>query len=66
MSEKEDTLTKIKKHPIKEWEVSIMELRNHIGTKYKVTRRLASMSVAETKIFTTKEEAKRQFDEWLK
>ncbi len=31
-----------------------------------VTRRLPEMSVAETKVFTTKKKAKRLFDEWLK
>lgn len=42
-----------------------MELHDETGTKYKVTRRLAEMSVAETKIFHSKEEAKQQFEEWL-
>ncbi len=55
-----------RKHPIKKWEVSIMEFQNHIGKKFKVTRRLPEMSVAETKVFTTKKKAKRLFDEWLK
>lgn len=54
------------KHPLKKWEVSIMEFQDEEGIKYKVTRRLAEMSVAETKIFLTKEEAKEQFEEWLK
>lgn len=47
------------------WEISIIEFKNHIGKKYKVTRRLPDMSIAETKIFASKEEAKRQFQEWL-
>lgn len=42
----------------------IIKLKNHIK-RYKVTRRLPEMSVAETKIFTTKEEAKKQVEEWL-
>lgn len=42
-----------------------MELHDETGTKYKVIRRLAEMSVAETKIFHSKEEAKQQFKEWL-
>jgi hypothetical protein len=54
-----------KKHLMKKWEVSIMELQNTIGKKFKVTKRLPEMSVAETKIFRSKEEAKRQFEEWL-
>ena len=55
-----------KKHPIKNWEVSIIEIENHIGKKYKVTRRIPDMSVAETKVFRSKQDAKKQFDEWLK
>jgi hypothetical protein len=55
-----------KKHLIKRWEVSIMELENHAGKKFKVTRRLPELSVAETKVFWTKKKAKELFDEWLK
>ena len=40
-----------KKHLFKKWEVSIMNIQNSGGTKYKVTRRISEMSVAETKIF---------------
>lgn len=58
--------TKTKKHPIKKLEVSIMELENSTGKKFKVTRRMPEMSVAETKIFKTKKKAKKQFDDWLK
>lgn len=58
--------TNIKKHTIKKWEVSIIEFENRHGKKYKVTRRLPELSVAETKMFKGKKEAKRQFDEWLK
>ncbi|MDP2909148.1 MAG: hypothetical protein Q8N77_05060 [Nanoarchaeota archaeon] len=54
-----------KKHFTKGWEVSITEFQSKEGKKFKVTRRLPSMSVAETKVFKTKEEAKRQFEEWL-
>ena len=56
----------MKKHLTKRWELSIMEFENHIGKKYKVTRRLPDLSVAETKVFESKEEAKKQFDQWLK
>lgn len=52
------------KHINKKWEVSVMELENH-GKKFKVTRRLPELSVAETKIFATKEDAKKQVEEWL-
>ena len=53
------------KHPIKKWEVSIMEIHDLGNIIYKVTRRLEEMEVAETKIFKSKEEAKQQFTEWL-
>jgi len=33
-----------------------MEFQNHIGKKFKVTRRLPEMSVTETRFFTTKED----------
>lgn len=46
-------------------EVTIIELRNHKGKKYKVTMRIPELSVAETKIYRTKEEAKKKFEEWL-
>jgi hypothetical protein len=50
----------------KKWEVSIMELRNIKGRKYKVTRRFPELLIAETKIFRSKKRAIKQFDEWLK
>lgn len=56
----------MKDHFTKKWEVSIMEFENSVGKKFKLTRRLPSMAVAETKVFRSKEEAKKQFDEWLK
>jgi len=52
------------KHPIK-WEVSIIELQENGKKKFKVTRRVPYLSVSETKVFESKEEAKKQFDEWL-
>jgi len=42
-----------------------MELEEENRIKYKVTRRIPELSVAETKIFNSKEEAKQQFEEWL-
>ena len=56
----------MKKYLIKKWEVSITEFQNHIGKKFKVTRRLPELSVAETKVFRNKKKAKDLFDEWLK
>ena len=34
-------------------------------TKYKITRRIPELGVAETKIFFSKKKAKKQFKEWL-
>ena len=42
-----------------------MEIREENTIKYKVTRRMPSMSIAETKVFNSKIEAIRQFKEWL-
>ena len=53
------------KHSSKKWEISIIEFENHEGKKYKVTRMLPDTSVAETKVFKSKEESKKQFEEWL-
>lgn len=58
-------LIKTKKHTRKKWEISIIELKEN-GKKYKVTRRLPELLVAETKIFKSKKKAKKQFEEWLK
>ena len=59
-------MAEIKKHPTNKWEISIMELKDNGNEKFKVTRRLSDFSVAETKFFRSKKEAKEQFDEWLK
>jgi len=45
------------------WEITLAELENG-GKKYKVTRRMPNLTVAETKIFTSKEEAITQFEDW--
>jgi len=47
------------------WKVSVIELKKNGKIKYKVTRRMPDMSVAETRIFSSKEEAIKQLDEWL-
>lgn len=59
-------MVETKKSFSKNWEVSIIEVENGVGKKYKVTRRVPSLMVAETKMFRSKEEARKQFDEWLK
>jgi hypothetical protein len=51
-------MANFEKHMTKKWEVSIMEFQNHVGKKYKVTRRIPKLSVAETMVFSSKEEAK--------
>lgn len=55
----------IKTHPTQKWEVSILEFQEDSVVRYKVTRRLPEMAVAETKIFSSKKEALHQVDEWL-
>ena len=55
----------IRIHPTKKWEVSILEFQEDEVVRYKVTRRLSEMAVAETKIFSSKKEALHQADEWL-
>lgn len=54
-----------KQHPFKKWEVSIIEVQDGTNLRYKVTRRIAQLAVAETKLFTSKEAAKKQFELWL-
>ena len=57
-------MSEMKKHSTQRWEVSLIAFKENGNKKYKVTRRLPDMSVAETKFFETEEEAKKQFDEW--
>ncbi len=59
-------MAKTEKHLTKKWEISLIELKNSIGKKYKVTRRIPYLSIAETKVFRSKKKAKKQFDDWLK
>ena len=47
------------------WEVSCMELVGPNGVMYKVTPGIGELSVAETKLFSTKREARVQLDRWL-
>lgn len=46
-------------------EISIIELQDEKGKKYKVTKRSPEMSVSETRIFRSKKKAQRQLEEWL-
>ena len=59
-------MTKTKKHLIKKWEISLLEMENTKGKKYKVTKRLPGLSVSETRMFKSKKLARKQFIEWLK
>lgn len=54
-----------REHLSKKWEISIIELQNTKGKKYKVTRRLPELGVSETRVFTSKKKAKELFDDWL-
>jgi len=58
-------MSKTKKHYVKKWEISFIELQSPLGKKFKVTRRLPNLLVAETKVFRSKKKAKKQFDDWL-
>ena len=55
-----------KKHPTEKWEISLVELHGQGRKRFKVTRRLPEMSVAETKVFSSKKKAKQLLNEWLK
>ncbi|MBI2667461.1 hypothetical protein HYX17_01685 [Candidatus Woesearchaeota archaeon] len=59
-------MAKIKKHPTKKWEISFIELEDDKIKRFKVTKRVPDLLVAETKFFKSKKRAKKQFDEWLK
>ena len=48
-----------------QWEVSIIELKKNGKKRYKVTRRMPWLSVAETRIFRTKKKALEQLRNWL-
>ena len=48
-----------------QWEVTFIELRSNSIKRYKVTRGIPALSVSETKIFKSKEEATAQYNEWL-
>lgn len=50
---------------INKWEISIIELENDIGKKYKVTRRMIEMGVSESKCFRNKKDAEKQIKRWL-
>ncbi len=46
------------------WEISFKELEDSKGKKYKITRRLADYSIAETKVFRSKKKALKKLAEW--
>mgnify|MGYP001559070070 CR=1 FL=1 len=59
-------MPKARKHKTKKWEVSLPQLKDGSSKKFKVTRRLPELAVAETKVFASKRRAKKQFHDWLK
>ena len=48
------------------WNVSIKVLKDKGEVLFKVTRLLPEFKIAETKFFKNKEDALKQFNEWLK
>lgn len=50
---------------MKNWEVTIIEMKSSKRMWYKVTRRIPEFHTFETKVFSSKEKAMRQFQEWL-
>ena len=48
-----------------QWEVTLRVFSTDGKTMYKVTRRLPALLVSETKIFMSKNDAFKQFEEWL-
>jgi len=59
-------MIKTKKHLVKKWEVSFIKLSDGKEKRFKVTRRIPDLSISETRIYKSKKEAKKRFDEWLK
>ncbi len=53
------------KKSIRGWEISFLEIQTIFGKRYKVTRRLPSFSIAETKIFRSRKRAEQQLNVWL-
>lgn len=47
------------------WEITLMAIHANSATFYKVTRRMPELYVAETRMFSSKDEALEQFDAWL-
>jgi hypothetical protein len=58
-------MKKIVKNRFDDWEISLLVFKDSGTKKYKVTRRLPSMTIAETKIFQSMEEAMTQFEDWI-
>ena len=55
----------IKKHPSRKWIITVIAIRDNKKLKYKLTRRIPELNVAETKIFFSKKKARKQFRQWL-
>lgn len=59
------SIIKMIKKKSKRWEISIIKLKDDSNNRFKITRRMPEMKIAETKIFKSKKKAKEQFNEWL-
>lgn len=46
------------------WEITIMEIKNS-KNRYKLTKRFPEYKISETKVFESKEQAVKQFNEWI-
>jgi hypothetical protein len=49
----------------KQWEISFIAFKTSKGDVFKITRRIPHLFVAATKLFASKELAKKQLNEWL-
>lgn len=58
-------MIKSKKSFTKKQTISLLEVKNSESMKYKVTRSIPELSISETKVFKSKKEAIKQFNDWL-
>lgn len=50
----------------KKWEVSILELEEYREKRFKVIKKIPAELMFESKTFETREEARKQFEDWIK
>lgn len=56
----------IKEKQGKKWEVSILELEEYREKRFKVIRKIPLELMFESKTFETREEARKQFEDWIR